>query len=142
MKDQVEILIQYYNVILSFQKSLLVREVLTFHFLKSWEIQRKNWLTFKTVKRIGLYAKQLDLKYVKFSVHKKDYTKIEKQNYISISVFYEDKTQYRIYASKQNFDLLLLSNSKNSYYFLIKDFESFMTSKTKHRGKKVFVDIV
>ena len=55
--------------------------------------------------------------------------------------FYEDKTQYRIYASKQNFDLLLLSNSKN-YYFLMKDFESFMASKTKHRGKKVFVDIV
>ena len=35
-----------------------------------------------------------------------------------------------------------LSNSKNSYYFLMKDFESFMTNKTKHRGKKVFVDIV
>ena len=49
--------------------------------------------------------------------------KIEKQNNISINVSrYEDETPYHIYTSKQTFekhvDLVLLSNSKNSYYVL------------------------
>ena len=35
MKDQVELLIQYYNISLLFQKPLLVKEVLIFHYLKN-----------------------------------------------------------------------------------------------------------
>ena len=34
MKDQVELFIQYYNINLLFQKSLLVKEVLIFNYLK------------------------------------------------------------------------------------------------------------
>ena len=53
---------------------------------------------------------------------------------------YLDKTPYRIYTSKQTFekhvDLSLLSNSQNSHYVLITDFDRFMSKKTKHHGKK------
>ena len=55
---------------------------------------------------------------------------------------YEDKTPYRTYTSKKTFekqfDLILLSNSKNSNYVLINNFDGFMTKKTKHHGKKHF----
>ena len=73
----------------------------------------------------------------KISAHKKDYVKIEKQN-ISINVFsYKDETPYHIYTSKQTFekyaDLLQSSNCKNSHYVLMKDFNRFITNKTKLR---------
>ena len=46
------------------------------------------------------------------------------------------KTPYYIYTSKQTFekhaDLILLSNSKNFCYIWVKDFDRFMTDKTKH----------
>ena len=78
----------------------------------------------------------------KFSFHKKDYAKIEKQNNISINVFGYGKSPYHIYDSKQTFekhdDFLLLSNSKNLHYVLIKGFNKFMTDKTKHYDKKRF----
>ena len=49
------------------------------------------------------FAKQLNFKGLKFSVHKEDYAKKEKQNNISFSVFgYEDKTAYHIYTSKHH----------------------------------------
>ena len=38
----------------------------------------------------------------------------------------------------KNFNLLLLSNYKNSHYVWIKDFNEFITNKTKHHGKKYF----
>ena len=41
---------------------------------------------------------------------------------------YQDKTPYHLHISKENFEkhvgLLLLSNSKDSHYFLIKNFKS------------------
>ena len=43
-------------------------------------------------------------------------------------------------AFEKHVDLLQLSNSKN-YHVLIKDFNRFMTNKTKHHGKKHFFDI-
>ena len=55
---------------------------------------------------------------------------------------YEDKTPYHVYTLEQTFEkhgeLLLLSNCKNSTYALIKNFDRFMTNKTKHHGKKHF----
>ena len=55
---------------------------------------------------------------------------------------YEDKTSNRIYTSKQTFEkyvqLLLLSNSKNFHYVLIKDFDRFMNNKTRHHDKEPF----
>ena len=63
--------------------------------------------------------------------------------YIYINVFgYEDKTAHCIYTSKQTFeihvDLSQLSNLKNSHYVLIKDFNRFMTNKTKYYDEKHF----
>ena len=89
------------------------------------------------------FANQLNFKGIKFPVYTKDYAKREKQNNISINVFgYEYETPYRIYTSKQTFekhdDVLLLSNSKNSHYALIKKFNRFTTNKTRHHGKKYF----
>ena len=52
--------------------------------------------------------------------------------------------RYCIYNSKQtfekHFDLLLLSNSKNFHYVLIRYLNRFMTNNTKH-GKNIFVDV-
>lgn len=43
------------------------------------------------------FSKQLNFKYVNFPVHRIKYTKIEKQNNVSISMFsYQNKTLYRI----------------------------------------------
>ena len=89
------------------------------------------------------FAKQLNSRSIYFHVHKKEYAKIEKQNNISINVSgYTDETPYHIHALKQTFEkyvnLSLLSNPKNYHHVLIKDFNKFMTNKTKHHGKKHF----
>ena len=59
--------------------------------------------------------------------------------------YYEDDKPYRVYTSRQTFrkhiDLLLLSNSKNLHYDLIKDFNRFMTKKTKHLAENIFINI-
>ena len=94
------------------------------------------------------FAKQLNYKNVNFPVYKKEYSKIEKQNNISISMFsyQKKKTLYRIYTSKQTFekhiDLLLISNVKKLYHVLIKDFNRFTTNKINHHGKKAFLLIL
>ena len=55
---------------------------------------------------------------------------------------YEGETPYRNYTSKETFkkhvQLLLLSNSKDSHYALIKDLNRFMFFLKKHHGKKHF----
>ena len=92
------------------------------------------------------FAKQLNSRSIYFHVHKKEYAKIEKQNNISINVSgYTDETPYHIHALKQTFEkyvnLSLLSNPKNYHHVLIKDFNKFVTNKTKHHGKNIFVNI-
>ena len=42
---------------------------------------------------------------------------------------------------KKYIDLLLLLNSKSSDYVLFQDYNRFVTNKTKHHGKNIFVDI-
>ena len=55
---------------------------------------------------------------------------------------YENKTSYCIYTSKEtsekHIDLLILLNTRNLHYILIKYFNRFMTNKTKHHDKKHF----
>ena len=55
---------------------------------------------------------------------------------------YEDKQFYPIYVSKQNnndvLNLLLITEGEEKQYVLIKDFNSLMYNKTKHRGRKLF----
>ena len=60
----------------------------------------------------------------------------QKNKKIFLLVFgYEDKTPQCIYTSKETLekhvDLLLLSNSKNSHYIFIKDFDTFVSNKNK-----------
>ena len=91
------------------------------------------------------YVKNLDYSGIEFPVTTctKQYSKIEKQNEININVFgYEDKQSYPIYVSKEKYDnqmnLLLITENENKHYVLIKDFNSFMFNKTKHKERKHF----
>ena len=65
------------------------------------------------------FERQLDFKIVKFPA----------RNTIPYLYFKTDK-------QKKYIDLLVLWNSKNFHYVLIKDFNRFMNNKTKHDGKK------
>ena len=55
---------------------------------------------------------------------------------------YEDKQFYPIYVSKQNnndvLNLLLITEGEEKQYVLIKDINSLMSNKTKHRERKHF----
>ena len=102
------------------------------------------------------YAKGLDYTGVTFPVTIKDIDKIEKQNQINVNVFGYDKGAYPIRISKAKFkdhlELLWIEQAEdeqatskqkseekqNSHYVLIKNFNQFMTSFTKHVGRKYF----
>ena len=90
-------------------------------------------------------VKQLDYTGVTFPVTIKDMKKIEKQNQININVFgYHQKTRetYPIRISEANFpdhiELLWIEEGEKSHYVLIKNFNQFMSSYTKHHGRKYF----
>ena len=93
------------------------------------------------------FAKKLDCKDVKFPVKIRDIHKIEKKNYIGISVFgYENKEKHPIYVSnkrceEKHADLLLIGEEDKRHYVLIKDFITFIYDHTLH-GKKIFLVIV
>ena len=97
----------------------------------------------RTTKKDNELVSKLNYERINFPVSKKDYCKIELQNKISINVFcYENKLVYPVYLSDQKFsdsmDLLLISDKFKSHYVHIKDFDRFMFSKTKYKGKKYF----
>ena len=86
---------------------------------------------------------QLNYEGIEFPVATKHYCKIEGQNNININVFgYENKQFYPIYVSKQYnenvLNLLLITEDEKQHYVLIKDFNSLMYNKTKHRERKQF----
>ena len=63
-----------------------------------------------------------------------------------ITVFcYENKLTYPIYISNQKFensmDLLLFKNENKSHYMYIKDFDRFMSHKTKNKKKNTFAKV-
>ena len=85
----------------------------------------------------------LDYEGIKFSVTKKYYCRIKRQNNIYINVFcYENNLTYPVYISDQKFencmDLLLISKENKSHYVYIKDFSRFICNKTKNKNKKYF----
>ena len=91
------------------------------------------------------YVDNLNYNGIEFPVTTKQYmyNKIEKQNETNINVFgYENKQPYPIYVSKEKYDnqmnLLLITENENKHYVLIKDFNSFMYNKTKHKETKHF----
>ena len=73
----------------------------------------------------------------------RDIYKIEKNNYINISVFgCENKEKYLIHASKITFekhvDLLLIRKEGKRHYVLIKDCSTFMYDHKLHHVRKCF----
>ena len=80
---------------------------------------------------------------IKFPVSKKYYCRIESQNNICISVFcYENRLTHPVYVSDQKFhnfvNLLLTYNENKSHCVYIKDFNRFMSNKTKAKNKQYF----
>ena len=61
---------------------------------------------------------------------------------INLNVFYYDKRVYPLYISQQNNEqvpnVLLISDREKSQYVFIKDFNSLMYQKSKHKGRKYF----
>ena len=95
-------------------------------------------------------VKGLDYTGITFPVTINQINRIEKQNKINIYLFGYDtvkKRPYPIYPSPENYDdnlNLLYIEGKNelgeetTHYVLIKDFSSFNSNFTKHKGKKHF----
>ena len=86
---------------------------------------------------------QKELDWIEFPVQEKDFDKIEVKNNICINVFgYENELVFLIYVSDKKFedsmDLLLLIKDDKSHYVYIKDFNRFMSHKTKNKNKKWF----
>ena len=88
------------------------------------------------------YAQRLDYTGVTFPVTIKDMDKIEKQNSINVNVFGYDRGAYPIRISKAKFrdhlELLWIEDGDESHYVLIKNFDQFMSSFTKYKGRKYF----
>ena len=89
------------------------------------------------------FIENLNYSGIEFPVTTKQYNKIEKQNKININVFgYEDRQPYPIYVSKEKYEdcmnLLLITETENKHYMLIKDFNKLMYNQTKHKGRKHF----
>ena len=80
---------------------------------------------------------------IKFPVSKKDYCRIERQNYICINLFcYRNGLTYPVYVLDQKFhnsmNLLLTSDENKSHYVYNKDFNRFVCNKRKNKNKKYF----
>ena len=82
------------------------------------------------------------MKYIKFPVKDRDILKIQRKNFIDISVFGpENKKKYPMYVSKKSYkdklvNFLLIEEGGKTYYILIKYFNTFMYDYTLHRGRK------
>ena len=101
----------------------------------------RHWNTLEThpegiTKQDRQMIKNLDYGHIKFPASKKDYVKIEKKNSICINVFnYENDLAYPVHVSDEKFhvfmDLFVITNSNNSHYVYIKDFNRFTCNKNK-----------
>ena len=84
-------------------------------------------------------AKTLDYSGIEFPIKEKDYPLIEQRFSINLNVFYYNKRVFPFYISDKNneqvLNVLLISNDEKSHYVFIKDFNSLMYQKTRHRGK-------
>ena len=101
----------------------------------------------KDPKRIKKEDKKMinELNYdgIDFPLSQKHYNKVEKQNSIRINVFgYENGQPFPIHISKETFEnqmnLLLITKDEKKHYVLIKDFNAFMYSQSKHKERKHF----
>ena len=90
-----------------------------------------------------MFERELNFKDIKLSVKISDILKIEKKNYIGISVFgFEIKVKYPVSVPRNTFkkhvDSLLLEGKDKRHYVLIKKCKTFTYNYTLHRGRKLF----
>ena len=79
---------------------------------------------------------------VDFSVREKTFSRTEKKNNICINIFcFENKLTFKIYVLDQKFensmDLLPVTDGDKLHYVYIKDFDRFMSHKTKNKNNKL-----
>ena len=96
------------------------------------------------IKRIDKqFIGELNYKGIEFPASQKQHNKIKKQNSIRINVLgYEKGQPFPIHISKEEFEdqmsLLLITKDERKHYVLIKDFNSFMFTQSKHKNRKHF----
>ena len=78
-----------------------------------------------------------------YFLYKKKNLAILKKNNICINVFgYKNRLTFSIYVSEEKFekfiDLMLVFNDDKLHYVYIKDFDRFISHKTKDKNKKCF----
>ena len=88
------------------------------------------------------YENEINMNNIEYPVLIKNISKVEKQNSLNINVFaLEDQTNkqslYPVYISnvksKNRVDLLYVEENENTHYCLIKDLDSFLCDKNKHK---------
>ena len=111
-----------------------------------WAILSKLFPTDKNKDRVTKYEEyenEINMRGINYPVKIKDIPKVERQNNLSINVFaLEDQTKkqtlYPIYISriesKNIIDLLYIEDNENTHYCLIKDLNSFMCDKNRHKS--------
>ena len=84
----------------------------------------------------------LDYEGIEFPVSRKDYSKIEHKKVFINMFLYENDLVYSVYASnkklKDCMDLLLIADEYKLLRLYIKDFNRFMSNKTKNKNRKHF----
>ena len=84
----------------------------------------------------------LDYEGIEFPVSRKDYSKIEHKKVFINMFLYENDLVYSVYASNKKFkdcmDLLLIADEYKLHHLHIKDFNRFMSNKTKNKNRKHF----
>ena len=112
----------------------------------TWSILAKFYPVNNHKERVTKYAPYehlLNMSDIDYPVRIKDISKVEKQNNININVFALDNQKdkqsiYPVYVSNvqsENIvDLLYIEENENTHYCLIKDLDSFMCDKNRHKS--------
>ena len=91
----------------------------------------------KQDKKIAANLNYLD---IAFPLDINDYEKTEDRFQMQVNVFGYENEVYLLYTSKRSYNqtlnLLLITKKEKAHYIFIKDFDKFMFSRTKHKGKK------
>ena len=81
-----------------------------------------------------------------FPMKASDYEIIKERFKINVNVFGYENRVFPLYVSKkpneQVLNVLLISNEEKSQYVYIKDFNRLMYSRTKHKEKKTFLNVM
>ena len=110
-----------------------------------WSILAKLYPADNNKERVTKYKpyeNEINMNNIEYPVLIKDISKVEKQNSLNINVFaLEDQTNkqslYPVYISnvksENRVDLLYVEENENTHYCLIKDLDSFLCDKNKHK---------